>query len=191
MKRYSDKLIKFAVLLFLCGTIIIMTGIANDSIAAFTDRFEGASQSEGGIVEGTLGNRYLGSLLRAYNDNLPFWGYGIGLGTNIGAKLWANGNIWEFFNGEEEWSRITGECGLLIGWIIIITRCLFSLFVLKKALRRLRKQHDLLTWLLSAGMLLIVPLGQMGPVPNLGFLVFMGGIALASVKQMENHQIFL
>jgi hypothetical protein len=186
MKQFSDKLIKFTILLSICSVLIIMTGIANDSIAAFTARFEGASQWEGG-VEGTIGNRYLGSFIRAYNNDAPFWGYGIGLGTNIGAKLGEIGSIYKFFNGEEEWSRVTGECGLLTGGIIIVVRCLFALFVFKKALNQLQKKHDLLPWLLSAGMLLIVPQGQMGPAPNLGFLAFMGGIALASVKQRERY----
>jgi hypothetical protein len=182
MKQFSDKLIKFTILLSICGVLIIMTGMANDSIAAFTSRFESANKSEGGVVEGVIGNRYLGSFVRGYNDDLPFWGYGIGLGTNIGAKLGT------FFNREEEWSRVTGECGLLTGWIIIIIRCLFALFVIKKALDQLRKKRDLLPWLLSAGMLLIVPQGQMGAVPSLGFLAFMGGLALASVKQMKNRK---
>jgi hypothetical protein len=130
----------------------------------------------------------LGAFVRAFNGDVPFWGYGIGLGANVGAHWAANGDIWKFFNGEEEWSRITGECGLLIGGIIIIIRCLFSLYVLKKALHQLCKRHDLLPWLLSAGMLLLVPSGQMGFIPALGFLVLIGGIALASVKQVENHQ---
>jgi hypothetical protein len=188
MKQFSSKLIRFAFLIFAGGVIIIMTGIANDSIDAFIARFENASQSEGGTVEGTIGNRFLGSFIRGFNDNLPFGGYGIGLGTNIGAKLGGSGNIWEFFNGEEEWSRITGECGLLTGWIIIIARCLFSLSLLKSAFQQLRKRYDLLPWMLSAGMLLTVPQGQMGATVNLGFLVFMGGIALAAVNQMENRQ---
>jgi hypothetical protein len=183
MKQFRYKLtVVFALLIFIFG-IVVKTGIAKDSIAVtvLTARFENAGQSEGGL-EGTIGTRYLGSVIRAYNQNLPFAGYGIGIGTNAGAKWAANGDIWKFFNGEEEWSRITGECGALIGWIIIITRCLFSLYVLKKALYQLRKKHDLLPWLLSAGMLLMIPKGQMGFIPALGFLVLIGGIALASVK---------
>jgi hypothetical protein len=187
IKQFSNKLIKFTMLLSICGVIIIMTGIANDSIMVFTARFEDASQIEGG-VEGTIGDRYLGSFVRGLNGDLPLGGYGIGLGTNVGVKLGEAKSIYKFFNGEEEWSRIMGECGLLIGGIIIITRCLFSLFVLKKALHQLRKKQDLLPWLLSAGMLLVVPQGQMASVPNLGFLAFMGGIALASVNQMRSSK---
>jgi hypothetical protein len=182
MKQFSDKLIKFTILLSICGAIIIMSGIADDSIAAFTARFEGANKVEGG-VDGVIGNRYLGSFLQAYNDNLPFWGYGLGLGTHVGTRILS---LNQFYLGEGEWGRIVGECGLLAGWIILIIRCLFSLSVFKKALDQLRKKRDLLPWLLSAGMLLIVPQGQMGLVPILGFLAFIGGIALASVKQVDS-----
>jgi hypothetical protein len=122
-------------------------------------------------------------LLRGlYNDDLPFWGYGLGLGTNAGAGF-LNLNMYAFFYGEGEWSRITGECGLLLGWVIIVVRCLFSLSVFTQAFRQLRKEQDMLPWLLSAGALLMVPQGQMGPAPNLGFIIFMGGIALAAVKK--------
>jgi hypothetical protein len=186
MKQFRSKLVKFALLISTVGIFIGTTGIANDSIAAFTARFDSASHTEKGI-EGTIGNRYLGSFIRGlFNDNLPFWGYGTGLGTNIGARLEANGDIYKFFNGEEEWSRITGECGLLTGWIIIAVRCMFCWDVLKKSLQCLKKRKDILPWLLSAGMLLLVPQGQMGATTNLGFLVFMGGIALAAVNKVKN-----
>jgi hypothetical protein len=42
--------------------------------------------------------------------------------------------------------------------------------------------------MLSTGMLLVIPQGQMGYVPNLGFLAFMGGIALAAVNQKVNQK---
>jgi hypothetical protein len=182
-KQFNHKIVPFALLTVLVVSIILATGIANESVSAFTARFEGANEAEGGMVEGVIGNRYLGSLLRAFNDNIPFWGYGIGLGTRIGSIGSGANTIYAFFNGEEEWSRVTGECGLLLGGIMVAVRCLFSWSVFKNALRQLREKQDLLPWMLLAGMLLVVPQGQMGSVPNLGFLVFMGGIALAAVNQ--------
>jgi hypothetical protein len=120
-----------------------------------------------------------------YNDNSQLLGSGLGLGTNVGAKIAGSRG---FFYGEGEWGRITGECGLLLGWIIIAIRCLFSWTVFKNAFRQLQKRQDLLPWILSSGMLLIVPQGQMGIPANLGILVFMGGIALAAVNHRESCQ---
>ena len=70
-----------------------------------------------------------GSLI---NFTIPIFGYGIGLGTNAGAQI-MGGNMYSFgFNGEVEWSRIIGECGMLLGLIIIIVRVLFSIEIWKK-----------------------------------------------------------
>jgi hypothetical protein len=162
---------------------LLLTGIIDESVVVFTARFEGANEVEGGLAEGVIGNRYIGGLLGGLTlDDLPFWGYGLGLGTSTGASF-LDLSIYEFFNGEVEWSRTTGECGLLLGWTIIAIRCFFSLSVFTQAFKRLRKKQDMLPWILSAGVLLIVPQGQMGAAPNLGFIIFMGGIALASIKQ--------
>jgi hypothetical protein len=185
-KQFNRKIVTFSLLITLTIGIILTTGIVDDSISAFTARFELASKSEGGMVEGTIVNRYIGGLFNGlFNDNIPLGGYGLGLGTNAGANLMAGGNMFTFFDGEREWNRVISECGLLTGWIIIAVRCLFSLSVFKQAIRQLRKKQDLLPWMLSAGMLLVVPQGQMGPAPNLGFLVFIGGIALAAVNQKK------
>jgi hypothetical protein len=178
--------IKLFILIASVIGIIMITGIADESYRAFTARFEDANEAEGGLGKGVIGNRYIGGLLYSlYNENAPIVGSGLGLGTNVGAKI---ANARGFFYGEGEWGRITGECGLLFGWIIIAVRCLFSWSVFKISLQQLQKRQYILPWILSSGMLLIVPQGQMSTPTNLGFLVFMGGIALASIKQMESHQ---
>lgn len=163
--------------------VLLSIGLADTQIEAFNSRLESANEIEGG-VEGVLGNRYAGSFLRGlFNFDLPIFGYGIGLGTNFGARF-LGGNTYSFgFNGEEEWSRITGECGLLIGWIILLTRLFFSLDVWKKAYRLLVGRMDLLPWMLSAGVLLRVVNGQWAIPTNLGFAILLGGFALTAVKK--------
>ena len=170
-------------------------------IEVFTARFEGASESEGGL-EGTIGDRYIGGYLGALFDwSMPLFGYGIGLGTNVGATL-MGGDMWSFgfngevewsrimgecgiifgFNGEVEWSRIMGECGIILGLIIIGIRVLFSLKLWKKAYDLLVKRYDLLPWMLSAGMMLTIPQGQWSTPTNLGFSILLGGLTLAAVR---------
>jgi hypothetical protein len=84
-RQFSKKIIQFIILLGIGIGVLLLTGIVNESMAAFIARFESASASEGGI-EGTLGKRYLGGFLRGlYNEDLPFWGYGLGLGTKAGS----------------------------------------------------------------------------------------------------------
>ncbi|MDR2410506.1 MAG: hypothetical protein LBE13_20685 [Bacteroidales bacterium] len=185
-KKFNRKMVSLSLLIALAVGVILLTGIADESYKAFSARYEDANEAEGGVAKGVIGNRYIGSLIYGlYNDNAQFLGSGLGLGTNVGAKI-AGSRV--FFYGEGEWGRIIGECGLLLGWVIIAVRCLFSWAVFKNAFRRLQKRQDLLPWILSSGMLLIVPQGQMGTPTNLGVLVFMGGIALAAVNHRENYQ---
>lgn len=176
------RFLKFFFIAVFAVLLILITGIGNMSFDALSDRFELANEAEGG-VEGTINERYIGGLLGALvNFNIPILGYGIGLGTNVGAKL-MGGNMYSFgFNAEIEWSRIIGECGMFIGWIIIGIRTLFSVDILIKAYRCLVRRLDLLPWGLSAGMMLTVPQGQWSIPTNLGFCILLGGFTLSAVN---------
>lgn len=178
---------RFKIVRFLCIgaaaiALLTITGMMETSISAFTTRFEEANKAEGGL-EGTLGERYLGGLLGALlNIDIPVSGYGLGLGTNVGAKL-MGGNMYSFgFNGEVEWQRIVGESGFILGLLIIIIRLLFSLSLLKKSYQRLTQQSDILPWMLSAGMILSLPQGQWAIPTNLGFCVLLSGLTLAAIR---------
>ena len=161
---------------------LVSSGLLDTNIDVFTTRFEDASESEGGL-DGTIGNRYLGGLLRAFeNVNIPIFGFGLGLGTNAGAKL-LGGNMFSFgFNGEVEWERLIGESGFLLGLAIIIIRLLFSVSLLKNAYKCLSNHYDLLPWILASVMLLTLPQGSWGVTTTLGFSVLIGGFTLAAVR---------
>lgn len=180
--KLKSKFIKFALLSIVAGIILFASGVGGTSIEAFTARFEGANEAEGGI-EGVIGDRYVGGLLGSLiNLDIPMFGYGIGLGTNVGANL-MGGNMYSFgFNGEVEWSRIIGECGMLLGLIIIGIRLFFSLDIWKRAYNLLVKKYDLLPWMLSAGMMLTIPQGQWSIPTNLGFCILFGGLTLATIN---------
>lgn len=181
--RLKSRYMRFLVIGAVAVCALLFTGLADTQMEAFCSRLEGANEAEGG-ADGVLGNRYAGSFLRGlFNFNLPVFGYGIGLGSNFGARF-LGGDMYSFgFNGEEEWSRVTGECGLIIGWIILMTRLFFSFDIWKKAYRLLVRRMDLLPWMLSAGVLLRVVNGQWANPTDLGFAILLGGFALTSVKK--------
>ena len=166
--------------------LIMSTGIMGDSSAAFEERFESANETEGGM-EGVIGNRYFGSFIRGIlNEDAPFWGYGLGLGTNVGANL-AGGSdgMFSFFNGEEEWPRLTSESGLLLGWCIIAIRLFLSGFIALKAYHTMRSKKDMLPSMLTAGVLITLPQGSLGIPTNLGFIVLLSGLTLASLRNTQ------
>lgn len=161
---------------------LVSSGLLDTNIDVFTTRFEDASNSEGGL-EGTIGNRYLGGFLKAFdNVKIPIFGLGLGLGTNAGAKL-LGGDMFSFgFNGEVEWERLIGESGFLLGLAIISIRLLFSVFLLKHAYKCLSNRSDLLPWILTSVMLLTMPQGSWGVTTTLGFSVLIGGFTLAAIR---------
>lgn len=183
--KFKGKFLKFTIIAVIAGIILSLTGLGETSVEAFTSRFESANELEGGM-EGVIGDRYVGGLLGSLiNFQIPIFGYGIGIGTNVGAKI-LGGNMYSFgFNGEIEWSRIIGECGMLLGLIIIGIRLFFSLYILKKAYNILVKKNDLLPWMLSAGMMLTIPQGQWAIPTNLGFCILFGGLTLAATNSSK------
>lgn len=187
--KLKSRFLKFAIIAIAAGIILYIPGIGGTSMEAFTARFEEANKVEGG-VQGVLGDRYMGGLLGSLiNFQTPIFGYGIGLGTNVGAKI-MGGNMYSFgFNAENEWSRIVGECGMLLGVIIISIRVLFSLDIWKRSYHLLIKKYDLLSWMLSAGMMLTVPQGQWSIPTNLGFCILFGGLTLAAVNSSKRNKI--
>lgn len=185
--RLKVYFLQAVVLTSLAVFILSAWGVADTMMEAFNARFTGANEVEGG-VRGVLGERYVGGLLGAFlNTDIPICGYGMGLGTNAGASL-MGGNMYSFgFNAEVEWERVLGECGLLMGTVILGVRLLFSLDICYKAYRCLIARTDMLPWMLSAGMMLTVPQGQWGIPTNLGFCILFGGLALAAVKTSEEE----
>jgi hypothetical protein len=112
---------------------------------AFTSRFTNANESEGGL-QGTIGDRYFGGMISAITNSLsqPFFGFGIGMGTNVGSMLLTGGTV--FLISEEEWGRIIGEMGALMGTCVIFIRVGLSLKLLFHGYKRMI-DGDLLPWL--------------------------------------------
>jgi len=93
-------------------------GFFQTAVEVIQARFTMANEAEGGL-EGVLGDRFLGGLLAAFTgaDQWPFWGLGIGMGTNAGAALLSGEAT--FLIAEGEWQRWVGELGILLGFLVI------------------------------------------------------------------------
>lgn len=150
------------------------------STEAFNARFEDATASEGGL-NGVLVDRFLGGMISAIQNapNLPFFGYGIGMGTNVGSQLLTGGVA--FLISEEEWGRIIGEQGLLLGFIVIFVRIAVIIQVYKLAAKQLKKT-DALPWMLLSFATVIFLQGQWGQPTTLGFSVLGMGLTYAALN---------
>lgn len=180
--KYIGKVLVAGILGALSLVFLNQYAFFQTAVGAFTARFTNASTSEGGI-EGTFMDRYLGGILRALSDSassrLPFFGYGIGMGTNVGSISLVGRR--GFFLSEEEWGRVIGEVGPMMGLSIIAIRVGLTIKIVRNGYRNLSK-GDSLTWiLLSLGAISVAQGGWAQPT-SLGFCIIIGGLMYASSK---------
>jgi len=166
----------------LVGFVVLsQTKFFNTATGAFTDRFTSAETQEGGLVKGTIGNRFFGGMLGDLSKSFdqPFWGYGVGMGTNVGSVLLSGSRT--FLIAEGEWGRQLGELGPLMGILVILLRVGLTI---KLGMASLRKMvaGDLLPWLLFSFAIQNLPLGAWAQPTSLGFCMIIGGLLIASLK---------
>ncbi|MRI02117.1 hypothetical protein GH721_16350 [Kriegella sp. EG-1] len=186
--KYLPKIILGGIGVVLLFMALSSTSLLKTPIEAFTSRFEGATKVEGG-VSGSLVDRYLGGMVNSISDSAetPFFGHGLGIGTNAGGKL-LTGNKVMLIYAEDEWSRLIGESGLILGLAMIFIRVVLGLHLAFSSLKAL-KQKNVLPWLLLSFCLLLLPNGQWGQPTTLGFSVLVTGLLIASFKDTKNSTI--
>ena len=93
--------------------------------------------------------------------------------------------FFSFFNAENESSRILNECGLFIGFLILALRFVFCIQIIKSTHLRLRKNKDMLPWMLLFGAVVMILMGNWGQPTSLGFVIIFGGFILTSFKDQK------
>ncbi|MFC3198967.1 hypothetical protein ACFOET_15190 [Parapedobacter deserti] len=176
LKSLVIALVSFAILV----AILQSFAFFQTATAAFMARFEAANESEGGM-EGVLVDRFLGGMYTAVfgEQDIPFWGHGLGMGTNVGAML-LSGKL-TFLISEGEWGRVIGEMGFFLGMMIIVLR-IFTVSKLGMLSFNSLATGNGLPWLLLSFSALNVLQGQWAQPTSLGFAVLSGGLVMASLK---------
>lgn len=188
----NSKIFVRLLLTFIIVAILILilqnTTFFQTSFGAFSSRFESANQTEGG-VKGVLLDRFLGGLISAlfFSDHpIPYFGYGIGLGTNVGAMLTTGAA--GFIIAEEEWGRLVGEMGFVLGIVIILIRVILGAEMMIASYKAIGKKN-LLPWLLMSWTFLAILQNQLGQPTALGFTVIAGGLVMASLNNRDVSRI--
>lgn len=150
------------------------------AMEVFTARFVSANETEGGL-DGVLLDRYFGGMLGALSQagSFPFFGFGMGLGTNVGSML-MKGEVL-YLISEGEWGRLVGESGALLGMSVIVLRVALSVKIATAAYLKLLR-GDFLPWILSSFGLLVISQSQWGQPTALGFSTIIAGLMLASLR---------
>lgn len=179
--KFLFNIILIALLISILSFALIQIPSISVAMEAFTKRLTMANAAEGG-VEGVLLDRFLGGMLSSFSKsaNVPFWGYGIGMGSNVGAILISGST--GFLLPEGEWGRIIGEIGMLFGLTVVFLRVYIGVSCFISSFKLARKNFILPFLLISTGFVVIIQ-GQLGQPTSLGFFVLITGLILASIKQ--------
>ena len=181
--KYLSRMIMALIGLGLILIILDQISFFSNAIEALTSRFQSAGDSEG-TIENTLANRLTSGFFEAFQSpGLPFFGYGIGMGTNAGAQLLV-GHADEFLIAEGEWGRMVGEMGAILGTAIIILRMSFCISILNESFKKLLNS-DLLAWMIVSVSFQAVAQGQWAQPTALGFGIIMGGLSIAALKERK------
>ncbi|WP_202616911.1 hypothetical protein [Arcticibacter tournemirensis] len=186
--RHLKSILLIVLICCIAFALLSNASFFQTAMEAFTSRFETASDHEGGL-KGTLGDRFLGGMITALSQSLeqPYFGLGIGMGTNVASKLLSGDR--EFLVAEEEWARTIGELGPLLGLSFILLRVNLSVSIAIKAFKKL-KSGDILPWMLASFGLLSVAQEQTAQPTSLGFCVVIGGLLIASFRYKANEVMF-
>lgn len=146
----------------------------------FEARFEEAGDADVNII-GKASNwteRVFGDFLGGFKaiEHAPILGAGLGVGTNVGARVLSG--EYGFLLAEGEWARCVLELGPMFGLIYLFTRLAITISVFLAAVHSAREGNALPLLLFGAcGQLMLA--GQFGQPTTLGFAVLGSGLCLA------------
>ena len=120
------------------------------------------------------------------STQLPFWGYGIGMGTNVGSMLLTGTAT--FLIAEGEWARIIGEQGPFLGLGVIVFRILLITKIGLACYKNLAL-GNIFPWILFSFGFFNLLQGQWAQPTSLGFSTLIGGLMIASMNTSEKDKV--
>jgi hypothetical protein len=180
MNQFGRNLLIIVAVLFLVTRVPVF----KEGVKILSDRFTTTAESEENSIAGGLVARGLSGFTEAFLfiPRAPIGGYGLGIGTNGGAKFLTGRAI--FLLSEGEWGRIVLESGPILGFAFLIWRTVLVFKLGMLSFRQLKQGEMLAIMLYGAGFLALLT-GQLGQPTNLGFAVFIGGVCIAAGNKKE------
>lgn len=177
--------------LFLLFLVLSNVSIEGKSIVApITDRFEMAAEQEGG-TSGVMSSRVL-EPYKFWNDkgkllDSPFFGYGLGAGSNFGTQtlhivnsFYSDSQAWGL--GEHSSQIVTNEMGFLFGGIVFFLRIGFCMFLFFSCIKKLKQNKDILPITLWTLSITYFGTGNLNLTMTLGWIVIVMVLLLTSIN---------
>jgi hypothetical protein len=150
-----------------------------EGVQLLSDRFTAVAEEEDKTIAGGLAERMFSGFTEGVLlvTRAPIGGYGLGIGTNGGAKFLTGRFI--FLLTEGEWGRVVLESGPILGLAFLAWRTMLTVTLGLFSLRQLKRGEILPIMLYGAGFISLLN-GQFGQPTNLGFSCFICGLCLAA-----------
>ena len=176
VNRFGQTLLGGLVLAFIVSQTPIFKEGFNVLSTRFSEVAEATDQSvTAGIVERVFSDFKEGAYVLT---KAPFLGYGLGIGTNAGAKFLTGRSM--FLLSEGEWSRVFLESGPVLGLAYVLWRVSIVAYIGVLCLGSVKRHGNVLPLLLFSSTFMPLMNGQFGQPTVLGFAVFVTGLALAA-----------
>jgi hypothetical protein len=174
LNRFGQALIVALIL----GIVISRTPLVREGMQVLSVRFSEVNDDQQSIARSLI-ERPFAVFEEGFTvlSKAPLFGYGLGVGTNAGAKFLIGRSV--FLLSEGEWSRILLESGPLLGIAYLAWRTALVGRIGWLAVKSVRHGNLLPLLLFSASFLPLLS-GQLGQPTILGFAVFVTGLTLAA-----------
>jgi hypothetical protein len=169
-------------LLLLVGAGLSQLPVFRESASVFMMRWNSAAEGNDGAAWAGVMDRTVNGFTNPYYfiKIAPFFGHGIGSGSNVGARL-MSGDV-GFMLAEEEWGKVLLELGPIVGVGFIVFRIVLTFWLGIVAWRALRENRNALPLLILTATALVVLQGQWAPPTVLGFAVVGAGLVLGALN---------
>jgi hypothetical protein len=185
----SNILLRAGLVIFIASLALTQLPVVSDAVEAFEARWYASTTQEGGVSAAIL-DRFIDGLTGPFITAIqqPTFGFGLGMGTNVGAKLLV-GRV-GFLGGEAEWFRVISEMGPIIGVLFIGVRIAIFVGLLRFARQCWSNGNPVPSLFLSVAALPLLQ-AQWGQPTSLGFTMFASGLVLAAgrVPRGDVHEV--
>ncbi len=175
------RLLRVAFFLCLALFAVNQLSIFDNAKEAFLSRWETSTGEDRGGVKHAIGNRIIDEFIGPFSgdENLSYFGSGIGAGTQPGNKLLSGRR--GFNLGEGEWYRLTGEGGVILGGLFILWRIWLTYKLSIYAFIKLRSGNGMGVIFLSAVIFNLL-IGNLGQTTVHGFTIMGIGLTIAAMR---------
>jgi hypothetical protein len=169
----------------LVGVAVSFLPVFHEAREVFMDRWTTAAVSTNGDAWGGIFSRIFAGFTQPlfWATQAPIFGNGIGVGSNVGARL-LQGKV-GFMLAEDEWGKVFLELGPLLGGAFIAFRIAIACHMALKAFHALFTNRDNLPVLILSACAIAMIMNQWAPPTILGFAVLGAGLLLAAAKSPD------